>query len=116
MPVQYVPFFAVLLTVKPCTAQLHCDGGVWRLKWHPSRSELLLAACMHAGFRVLKVLSDGPLEVIAEYTAHGMGASLAYGADWTHSEASAHGGLIAATASFYDKMLHTWEFQDSRCS
>ena len=61
---------------------------MWRLKWHPSRRELLLGACMHAGY-VLEVAGgaaggDGALRVAASYTAHGVGDALEYGADWAH--------------------------------
>ena len=80
------------------------------LKWHPRRPELLLAACMHAGFAVLRVpgleqqqasstqqeeeqevaLSELTLEVAARYEAHGMGTGgLGYGADWAHRPAAA---------------------------
>ena len=84
-------------------------GGVWRLRWHPERPRVLLAARMHAGFAVLRAVGaeeeeeeeeeEGgevekekevvtknlvvTLEQIARYTAHGLGAGgLGYGADW----------------------------------
>lgn len=70
---------------------------MWRLKWH---GELVLAACMHRGFVIVKI--DGEeVEVVEEYVQH---ESLAYGADWYRGE-----GSWVATCSFYDKALHVWE-------
>lgn len=91
-------------------AQLGCGGGVWRLKWHPEKEGILLAACMHAGFRVLELLPNSALQVAVEYIAHGVGSSaLAYGVDWSYAGPTASNRLRAATASFYDKMLHVWD-------
>lgn len=93
-------------------------GGVWRLKWHPLDQGLILAACMHYGFVLVRVDADA-MDVVEEYKEH---ESLAYGADWYQGAWSKSGPekpsentgkeslrSLAATCSFYDKALHVWE-------
>ncbi|CAM6080043.1 unnamed protein product, partial [Sphagnum tenellum] len=99
--------------------ELGLGGGVWRLKWHPFDEGLILAACMHNGFAVIR--ADGhDMQVIESYNRH---ASLAYGADWykgqwgesddeaAHQASDNSGTMrsLVATCSFYDKALHVWE-------
>jgi diphthine methyl ester acylhydrolase len=70
-------------------------GGVWRLKWQPGGSDFLLAACMHAGFRVLQFdAARGELESVEEWFAPH--TSMAYGADWRRD------GATIGSCSFYD--------------
>lgn len=74
-------------------------GGVWRVKPSPTVPGLVLAACMHNGFAIVKI--DGSeARVLERYGKHG---SLAYGCDWHRG-----GEPLVATCSFYDKLLRVW--------
>ncbi|EOA14419.1 hypothetical protein CARUB_v10027621mg [Capsella rubella] len=81
---------------------LSLGGGVWRIKHHPSLSGVVLAACMHNGFAVVKV-SDEKGEVLESYNKH---HSLAYGADWYRGKLQKQS--VVATCSFYDRLLRLW--------
>ena len=83
---------------------MSAGGGVWRVKWHPKQPHLLAAACMHAGFVVLRAdPALGSLQV-QEHYAHQR--SLGYGIDWSRAHLPAGG--LAASCSFYDRLLHLW--------
>lgn len=82
-------------------------GGVWRIKYHPFVKDLVLTACMHNGFSIVKVNNQNP-EVIETYDKHG---SLAYGADWQRCRSGQEGKRetnAVATCSFYDRLLRVW--------
>ncbi|KAI9590828.1 WD40-repeat-containing domain protein [Syncephalis fuscata] len=85
-------------------SECRVDGGVWRLKWHPTDETRLLAACMHAGARCLKVEND-ILTVTEQFEAH---QSMNYGADWSYETQRDSQSLIG-TCSFYDHVLHLWQ-------
>ncbi|ONK66230.1 uncharacterized protein A4U43_C06F5570 [Asparagus officinalis] len=94
---------------KPVSKYSLClGGGVWRLKNHPSIEGLVLAACMHNGFAIVRV-GDESADIMESYTKH---ESLAYGADWQRTEcvqASTERGSFVATCSFYDQLLRIWK-------
>jgi diphthamide biosynthesis protein 7 len=86
-------------------AEVGAGGGVWRLKWHPTDPNLLLGACMHGGFTILHADgAQGSIHVVERYPHQ---QTLAYGSGWC-SEVGDDGTSVAATASFYDRLLHVW--------
>ncbi|KAK6151557.1 hypothetical protein DH2020_014192 [Rehmannia glutinosa] len=87
-------------TSKPVNESSIClGGGVWRIKHHPSIQGLVLTACMHNGFAIVKFEGD-QADVVETYEKHG---SLAYGADWQRGDVIVGGrrkSSAIATCSF----------------
>ncbi|PWA50872.1 WD40 repeat-containing protein [Artemisia annua] len=86
---------------------INLGGGVWRIKIHSEVPGLILAACMHNGFAIVKV-NENEAKVVETYSKH---ESLAYGADWYRGRICQEDGkekTIVATCSFYDKLLRVW--------
>jgi hypothetical protein len=95
-------------------------GGVWRLKWHPTRPELLLAAAMRAQVQVMRLeegrageagVTSRQLLPVLRYAGHPTEA-LAYGIDWCDGGSggrSAVGGGVVGSCSFYDKNVQLWQ-------
>lgn len=113
-------------------AEHELGGGVWRLQLLDSttlpesegseteeRRFLVLASCMHAGTRIVRVTQKGleetsewSIEVLAEFTEH---ESMNYASDvWKgsvegkSSEMSRPHELVFVSSSFYDRRLCVW--------
>ncbi|KAJ1663320.1 hypothetical protein IW140_005098 [Coemansia sp. RSA 1813] len=91
-------------------AEHNMGGGVWRLKWHPQNSSLLLVAAMYNGFHVLDVSADvdsaqADIQPHISFMDH---RSIAYGADWCQAHDSNDSGWLIGTCSFYDRIVHLW--------
>ncbi|KAE8382863.1 hypothetical protein BDV26DRAFT_210556 [Aspergillus bertholletiae] len=101
-------------------AEVGLGGGVWRLQLLRTEQRgskfLVLASCMHAGSRVVRVTRGGSaeweIEVLAEFTEH---QSMNYASDVWKPE----GGydlqgkqdvseLLCISSSFYDRRLCLW--------
>lgn len=76
-------------------------GGIWRLKWHPTRANRLLSASMHAGAFVVDIDDQCEATLATSFLDH---TSMAYGADWSFSEPD-----LVASCSFYDHIMHLWK-------
>jgi len=84
-------------------------GGVWRLKWHPSRKDILLAGCMHNGFHVIDYDDTWSGTIGSSFMEH---KSLAYGVDWSYEKppvtAEEEELPLVVSCSFYDHLIHLW--------
>jgi diphthine methyl ester acylhydrolase len=121
-------------------AKRRLGGGVWRLSLLGDNSErtttsdgeecltksfIILASCMHAGVRVLRITYrqglpgsialndpvDWEIDVLAQFTEH---ESMNYASDvWKYNEMSGDGGqrssLLCISSSFYDRRVCVWE-------
>ena len=96
--------------------RLH-GGGVWRLKLmhflldHEGETTIeVLASCMHAGVRVLRIfrsLDDvWSISVVAKFTEH---ESMNYASDVRDSMPDEESGMIVVSSSFYDRKLCVWK-------
>lgn len=109
-------------SMKAPLGELKTGGGVWRLKWHPQFSRMLLAACMHNGYKIIEYNIDFSTgKLVCNYKNH---KSLAYGVDWcltTDPPTNTNNpndlvsnrmdllkGTKIASCSFYDKLLTVW--------
>ena len=104
---QFVHLFDTRKMKEPIT-KYDTGGGVWRIKWHPTKSEVLLTANMHNGFQILKKVNDS-IEVLTKYDEH---ESLAYGVDWCYDPSSIHTAPIIGSASFYDHRFDLWQMEN----
>lgn len=102
-----VALFDPRYPLRPLFDPIPIGGGAWRVKFHPSpsRSKDILVACMHDGFKVVRLLDDAsegkPWELVTRFDGH---ESLAYGCDWSHDLNS---GLVGS-CSFYDHTMCLW--------
>jgi diphthamide biosynthesis protein 7 len=98
---------------------LDLEGGVWRLCWHPRRSDLLAVAAMHAGFAVVERGTDGKYAVKSRYGERN--DSLAYGVGWqkeccgsfSKDDVDPPACSLLTTCSFYDRCLQLSRFADT---
>ena len=100
-------------------AELNLGGGVWRLKvlhTSPDESVVLLASCMHAGSRIVKLVREADeqapedaawrYELLAKFEEH---QSMNYGSDAIRGT---DGRWRVVSTSFYDKLMCLWTWTE----
>lgn len=107
--------------------ELNLGGGVWKLKLMedygsqaaPKPEErkryLVLAACMHAGARVVEVVGsmtgEWTMRVLGRFEEH---KSMCYAADVRPNVPGERRDYdLCVSTSFYDRLLAVWKFEDS---
>ncbi|KAL3623938.1 hypothetical protein CASFOL_032754 [Castilleja foliolosa] len=106
---EYLRVWDVRSSSKPVSESSIClGGGVWRIKHHPTVQGLVLTACMHNGFSIVRFEGDR-VEVVETYDKHD---SLAYGADWQRGLVVGGKSAAIASCSFYDRLVRVWKPKD----
>lgn len=98
-------------------SELSVGGGVWRIKWNFDRKNIMVAACMYNGFKILEC--NETLQVLCSF--NNQDGSLAYGVDWSnyspitptvrHEESCVLQSYLIAGCTFYDRSIHLSQFQ-----
>lgn len=91
-------------------------GGIWRIKWHPTKKGTMAVAGMHGGACVLELEEDERREggggggggKLRKRWGHGKHESMVYGIDWWRGGEGWREDIVAS-CSFYDRALHLWE-------
>lgn len=86
---------------------INLEGGVWRLRSEPYHKPLIVASCMHNGFKLLEFDLENKPTVIGNYLEH---KSLAYGADWSWVKRENESKYRIGSVSFYDHLMCLWDF------
>ncbi|KAJ5161108.1 hypothetical protein N7492_006500 [Penicillium capsulatum] len=105
-------------------AEQGLSGGVWRLQFLDStdiqisgdvkeRHFLILASCMHAGTRLVRVTqklqggdSGWTIDVLAEFTEH---ESMNYASDTWKGSRMETSEVLCVSSSFYDRRVCVWK-------
>jgi diphthamide biosynthesis protein 7 len=97
--------------------QVNLEGGVWRLKLlaiHGENVFDVLASCMHAGTRIIRVIlreeRESRIEVLAKFEEH---ESMNYGSDFLpprKGKEENRDGFTVISTSFYDRRVCLWKF------
>ena len=101
-------------------AEERLHGGVWRLKLLGSSvrednvSFTILASCMHAGARILKLRrwkgDEWSIEVVSRFEEH---KSMNYASDAFPNPISWIKTFTVVSTSFYDRKLCMWKYKES---
>ncbi|KAG0052925.1 Diphthine methyltransferase [Gryganskiella cystojenkinii] len=80
--------------------------GVWRVKWHPTRKDVLLTGSMNNGFHVIDYDETWSGTINNSFMEH---KSLAYGVDWSYEKPPTSEDMpLVVSCSFYDHLIHMW--------